>query len=172
MVSDKIFFFFFFFFCSLIRHECFLGFFLFFNHTKMYLLTCASNEDSNQPVHPCRLASSLSHEETVHSWLAKWAQWRFWSDSANAQADLNLRWAHTSENTFSDIVAHIFTIKRTQKVHTYVFGINHYENTPIQIYWKFHHQKPKVFRLKIWYFSYFCSKQIVVLVRTASPRRF
>ena len=22
----------------------------------------------------------------------------------------------------------------------------HYENTPIQIYWKFHHHKPKVFR--------------------------
>ena len=23
---------------------------------------------------------------------------------------------------------------------------SHYENTPIQIYWKFHHQKLKVFR--------------------------
>ena len=26
----------------------------------------------------------------------KRAQWRFWSDCANAQADLNLRWAHVS----------------------------------------------------------------------------
>ena len=28
----------------------------------------------------------------------------------------------------------------------------HYEDTPIQIYWKFHHQKLKVFRYKFWYF--------------------
>ena len=27
-------------------------------------------------------------------------------------------------------------------------GFKHYENTPIQIYWKFHHQKLKVFRKK------------------------
>ena len=34
----------------------------------------------------------------------------------------------------------------------------HDENTPFQIYWKFHHQKLKVFRQKFWYFSYFSSK--------------
>ena len=49
----------------------------------------------------------------------------------------------------------------------------HYENTPIQIYWKFHHQKLKVFRQKFWYFSYFCSKhRLWILVRTALPRKF
>ena len=50
----------------------------------------------------------------------------------------------------------------------------HYENTPIKIYWKFHHQK-RTFsdKKKIWYFSYFCSKhRLWVLVRTASARRF
>ena len=26
------------------------------------------------------------------------------------------------------------------------FQCNHYENTPIQIYWKFYHQKMKIFR--------------------------
>ena len=26
------------------------------------------------------------------------------------------------------------------------FGIVHYENMPIQIYWKFNHQKMKIFR--------------------------
>ena len=30
----------------------------------------------------------------------KCAQWRFWSDCANAQADLNLQWAYISEGTF------------------------------------------------------------------------
>ena len=33
----------------------------------------------------------------------KCAQGRFWSDCANAQADLNLRWAHTCEGTFPDV---------------------------------------------------------------------
>ena len=28
----------------------------------------------------------------------------------------------------------------------------HYENMPIQIYWKFYNQKMKIFRKKIWYF--------------------
>ena len=53
----------------------------------------------------------------------------------------------------------------------------HYENMPIQVYWKFHHQKKK----KKWkfsgkkfkYFSYFSSKhRLWVLDRTASARRF
>ena len=49
----------------------------------------------------------------------------------------------------------------------------HYKNTPIQIWRKFHLQKLKIFRKKIRYFSYFCSKhRLWVLVRTASARRF
>ena len=50
----------------------------------------------------------------------------------------------------------------------------HYENTPIQIYRKFHFQKTENLQIKkLWYFSYFCSKhRLWVLVRTASPRRF
>ena len=31
------------------------------------------------------------------------AKGRFWSACANAQADLNLRWAHMTESTFSDV---------------------------------------------------------------------
>ena len=37
----------------------------------------------------------------------KYAQQRFWSDCANAQADLNLRWSHMSEGTFSDVMANL-----------------------------------------------------------------
>ena len=50
----------------------------------------------------------------------------------------------------------------------------HYENTPIQIYWKFYHHKDWKFSYeKSWNFSYFCSKyRLWVLVRTASLRRF
>ena len=65
---------------------------------------------------------------------------------------------------------HFTNIKSNISLH---FLYNHYENTPIQIYRNFHLQKLKIFRRKIWYFSYFCSKhRLWVLVRTASPRRF
>ena len=40
----------------------------------------------------------------------KYAQWRFWSDCANAQADLNLRWAHMSDGTLPDISDHIISV--------------------------------------------------------------
>ena len=36
--------------------------------------------------------------------------------------------------------------------------IKHYENTPIQIYWKFHHQKNKSFQIKILIFFIFLLK--------------
>ena len=35
---------------------------------------------------------------------------------------------------------------------------NHYENTPIQIYWKLYHQKMKIFRWKILIFFIFLLK--------------
>ena len=49
----------------------------------------------------------------------------------------------------------------------------HYENTPIQMYRKFHLQKTEIFQIKNSdIFSYFCSKhRLWVLVRTASARR-
>ena len=57
-----------------------------------------------------------------------------------------------------------------KRYNTTKYMMPHYENTPIQIYWKFYRQKTKVLRLKkIWYFSYFCTKhRLWVLVRTAS----
>ena len=48
------------------------------------------------------------HEETFILGYPKCAQWRFWSDCANAQADLNLRWAHMSEGTFSGVEVPLF----------------------------------------------------------------
>ena len=35
----------------------------------------------------------------------KCVQWRFWLACANAQADLNLRWTHMFEGSFSDVAA-------------------------------------------------------------------
>ena len=62
------------------------------------------NEDSNQPAHP----RSPSRVFVIMKKLCilgypKYAQRRFWSACANAQSDLNLRWALISEGTFSDV---------------------------------------------------------------------
>ena len=58
---------------------------------------CAPSEDSDQPGHP----PSLIRVFAVHmkkAWVLSYplsAQRRLWSDWANAQADLRLRWVHT-----------------------------------------------------------------------------
>ena len=58
---------------------------------------CAPSEDSDQPGHP----PSLIRVFAVHmkkAWVLSYplsTQGRFWSDWADAQADLSLRWAHT-----------------------------------------------------------------------------
>ena len=50
----------------------------------------------------------------------------------------------------------------------------HYKNMPIQIYWKFYNQKEENFQIKnsdIFHISAL-KHRLLVLVRTASPRRF
>ena len=42
-------------------------------------------------------------EETLHLRYLKFVQWRYWSDCANAHAELNLRWMYMSEGMFSDV---------------------------------------------------------------------
>ena len=73
---------------------------------KTYLLICAPKDHSDQTAH----SRSLFRVIVVHlkklsilSYL-KYAQWRFWSDCANAQADQNLRWALVPVVT-SDVAA-------------------------------------------------------------------
>ena len=54
-----------------------------------------------------------SHKETsqfLFFGYPECAQWIIWSDCANAQADLNLCWAHMQEDTFSDVAACTYVI--------------------------------------------------------------
>ena len=76
---------------------------------KTYLITCAPNEDSNQPAHPRSLIRVFAVRMTKLCILGypTCAKWRFWSACANAQADLNLHWAHLSKGTFSDVAVHM-----------------------------------------------------------------
>ena len=57
---------------------------------------CASNEDSDQPGHPPSLIRVFA-VRMKKAWVLSYplcAQRRLWSDWADAQADLSLRWAH------------------------------------------------------------------------------
>ena len=77
------------------------------SHEKTYLQPCEPTEDSNQHAHPHSLIRNFVVRMVKHCTLGypKCAQRRFWSVCANAQADLNLRWAQISEGTFSDVAA-------------------------------------------------------------------
>ena len=58
---------------------------------------CAFSEDSDQPGHPHSLIRVLA-VGMKKAWFLSYplsAQRRLWSDWADAQADLRLRWAHT-----------------------------------------------------------------------------
>ena len=58
---------------------------------------CAPSEDSDQPGHPPSLIKVFS-VRMKKTWILSYplnTQRRLWSDWADAQADLSLRWAHT-----------------------------------------------------------------------------
>ena len=52
----------------------------------------------------------------------KYVLWRFWSDCANARADLNLCWVNMLQCAFSDVAAHMslmLTLKALSKIIIY-----------------------------------------------------
>ena len=81
-------------------------------HDKTNKLACAPSEDSDQPGYP----PSLIRVFTVRmkkAWVLSYplsAQRRLWSDWADAQADLSLRWAHMQFCWFCHDVAQLCPI--------------------------------------------------------------
>ena len=78
---------------------------------KRRLISACAYAQSDQTL-PCQ------HEESLHPWLSKYVNWRFWSDCANVQADLTLRRAHLSEGSLSQ-AADFFFISATLRKHAY-----------------------------------------------------
>ena len=73
---------------------------------------CAPSEDSDQPGQPPSLIRVFAARKKKH-WVLSYAlsaQWRLWSDWADAQADLSLRWEH-SFCWFCHVVAHMYILK-------------------------------------------------------------
>ena len=74
---------------------------------KTYLQTWAPSEDSDQPAHSrslIRIFTGRFLDSQVCN-VSLCGQRKLWSDCADAQADLSLRWAHISEGTFSHVGA-------------------------------------------------------------------
>ena len=79
-------------------------------------------------------------------------QWIFWSNYANAQADMNLHSAHMFVGMFSDIITKTCLFKYTEN---------------------FTSKNLKFSDKNLWYFSYFCSKhRLWALVRTDGSNEY
>ena len=65
------------------------------NQDEFDKMACRPSEDSGQPGHtPVWSVSSLSAWRKLGSLAIHWTHSKDWSDWAEAQADLSLRWAH------------------------------------------------------------------------------
>ena len=81
-------------------------------HDKTNKVACAPNEVSDQPGHPPSLIRVFA-VRMKKAWILSYplsAQRRLWSDWADAQADLSLRWAHVPFCWFCHEVAHFFIV--------------------------------------------------------------
>ena len=76
---------------------------------KAYRWIYAPIDDSDQSAHPHSLIRVfvVRVKKLCVLGYPKCSQWRFWSDCADAQVDLNLRWVYMSEGTFSHLEAPI-----------------------------------------------------------------
>ena len=75
-------------------------------------MACAPSEDSDQPGHPPSLIGVFT-VRMKKAWVLSYplsAQRRLWSDWADAQADLSLRWAHILVCWFYHEAAHMFFV--------------------------------------------------------------
>ena len=76
-------------------------------HDKTYHKTCVTSKDSGQPVNPPSIARVLVYlsSHSLEAAEGPCDQRRLWSDCADAQADLNLRWSHKSYCRFCHALA-------------------------------------------------------------------
>ena len=76
-----------------------------------YPQTFAPSEDSDQPAYSRSLFRIFTKCVLDIQWckVSPCGQWRLWSDCADAQDDLCLRWMHMSEGTFSHVETHFYS---------------------------------------------------------------
>ena len=67
-------------------------------HDKTFITSCVTNTDSDQPVHPLGTTKALVYPslDSLDAVEGTCDQPSLWSDCADAQADLSIRWSHKS----------------------------------------------------------------------------
>ena len=75
-------------------------------------MTCVSKEDSDQAGHPPSLIRVFAVRKNLGTHLAHSEDWSEWADS---QADLSLRWAHRSFCWFCHGAAHFMSVIKATK---------------------------------------------------------
>ena len=133
---------------------------------KTYLRTCTRSEDSDQPAHSHSLIKLLIGA----FWIAKGVKFLqtyndVWSDFAHAHADFwSSLWANVKRDAFSRCGSYVHALLQRSRQY-------HYENKPIQVYWKFYNQKIENFQIKILIFFLFLLKNIDCGYSLEPPRR-
>ena len=103
-------------------------------HDKNNEMACAPSEDSDQPGHTPSLTKVFA-VRMKKAWVLCYpmsAERRLWSDCADAQADLSLRWTHRSFCWLCHEAAHIFS---TMWFFHKAMGPNDADRIP-WLYWK------------------------------------
>ena len=91
-------------------------------HYKTNKMICAPSEDSDHPGHPPSLIRDCA-VRLKQNWVLSYplsAHRRLWSDWANAQADLSLRWAQRSFCWFCHEVAQNASSSSLNMQHIYI----------------------------------------------------
>ena len=80
-------------------------------HDKTNKVACAPSKDSDQPGHPPSLIRvfAVRMKKVLVVSYPLGAKQRLWSDRADAQSDLSLRWAHMRISWFCRVAALIYT---------------------------------------------------------------
>ena len=90
---------------------------------KSYNKTCVTSKDSDKPVHPPSLAKVLVYLflDSLKAVEGTRYQRRLWSNCANVQADLSLRWSHKSYCRFYRVLGHFLDTRNLIWVVTVCF---------------------------------------------------
>ena len=99
---------------------------------------CAPSEDSDQPGHLPSLIRVFA-VRMKEAWVLSYplsAQWRLWSDWADAQADLSLRWVHSHFVGLAYHGSFMFQIASAKSQVFFFFYKHWHHSLPVPMFWQ------------------------------------
>ena len=93
-----------------------------------YKIACAPSKDSDQPAHQHSLIKVFAGQ-SIGSQGSKAIQRALWSDCADTQADLSLRWVHMQSCRKCFAPVHFLNLLRISRAY---FGVDVYQGPVVQ----------------------------------------